>query len=101
MAIKLRITNLNAPIASSSSSEPSAFNKFAKDLDQKVSSFSNSIASKMEMLKQKLASKRKNSEPVASEPTSNVLEAPSNKPLYAVHDDLIEVCLVVTLFGDH
>lgn len=97
MAIKLKITNLNAPRASSSSSEPSALGRFTKDLDEKVSSFSNSLASKMEMLKQKLASKKKknDSESTASESTSNVLQAPSNKPLYAVHDDLIEVGLTL------
>ena len=96
VAIKLKITNLNAACASSA--EPTKLSKITKDLDQRVNSFSNSIASKFEMLKQKLASKKKNSDGQSekSESLSNVLEAPSNKPLYAVHHDLIEVCLIFT-----
>ena len=83
---------------SASSSEPTKFSKLTKDLDEKVSSFSNSIASKLEMLKQKLASKKKkngdSSRSEANQPTSNVLQAQSTNPLYAVHDDLIEVSSV-------
>lgn len=93
VAIKLKITNLNAQ-PSASSSEQTKFSKLTKDLDQKVSSFSNSIASKLEMLKQKLAAKKKKTDD-EPESASNVLEAPSNNPLYMVHDSLIEVCLDV------
>lgn len=89
VAIKLKIANLNIP--TDSPSQSSKFSKFTKDLDDKVSSVSNSLAGKLEMLKQKLASKKKKNNVETTESTSNVLEAESNRPTYTIQDDLIEV----------
>ena len=94
IAIKLMITNLN-DAATSKSSEPSKLSKLtsslSKDIDEKVTSVGNSLFGKIEALKAKLASKKKKKFDNQVESTSNVLEAESNKPIYEIRNDLIEV----------
>lgn len=65
-------------------------------MTDKVSSLQNSIASKLEMLKKKMASKKKtgNQEEI-NQPISNVLEAESEQFDYAINDQLIEVIFII------
>ena len=95
VAIKLKIEDPNAPGTSRRGSEQSKLSKFTKGLNQnmsdKVSSIQNSLTSKLEMFKKKIASKKKNNNQDENQSTSNVLEAESEHPDYEIKDQLVEV----------
>lgn len=94
VAIKLNINDLNNHNTQKAgpSSEPQSnkLTKLTKEIDQKLSSYQNTISSKLEFLKKKLASKKKNGQN-QNQSTSNVLQATSANLAYDIRDELVEL----------
>lgn len=76
--------------ASTSSEQPNKLTKITKEIDQKLSSYQNTISSKLELFKKKLASKKKNGK-TENQSTSNVLQANNAVQAYEIRDELVEI----------